>query len=130
METKDYIDFTTLNDWFARSLTRHHIVRFSQVTGRTERDLLESGVPMGTVRHIYMLLAENGMTFRDGDRCLSRLGLHRNNLLRLWDNFVCDLDDLACYTVGDLEDKLDLGPGAAKFVASRMKYFGMPLRSA
>lgn len=119
----DYINISEQPEWLARELQRNCFLRFSQLTCRTEKELLDSGIAMGTVRHIYLLLREHGLNFKDGDNCLCSLGLHKTNLLALRDNFIDCLDDLEKYSADELE--FDCG-----FKSSTVRYIEFAMRRA
>ena len=124
----DYIDFTEVKDWLARTLQHKHIIRYSQLTGRTEKELMDSGLTPATVRHIYLLLIGKGLCLKGGDDCINRLGLHKENLERLRENFIFSLSDLEQYSLEELVNDCDFSWKTANFIKSRMRYLGRPLR--
>lgn len=123
----DYINIKEQPEWLAKELERNCFLRFSQLTCRTERDLLESDVAMGTVRHIYLLLREHGLNFKDGDNCLCSLGLHKTNLLALRENYIDSLDDLEQYSAYELEFDCGFKRSTIRFIEFAMKRVGRSL---
>lgn len=123
----DEIDKSELDEWFAETLDRHHICRYSQLTCMTQKELLDSGISTGTVRHIYLLLVSKGLSLRDGDNCLCRLGLKYKNLNRLRECFIDTLDDLEKWSVDDLIKVCGLSFDMAYFVERRMNMLGRAL---
>lgn len=123
----DYININEQPEWLARELRRNCFLRFSQLTCRTEKDLLDSGIAMGTVRHIYLLLRENGLNFKDGDNCLCSLGLHKTNLLILRENFIDSLDDLEQYSADELEFDCGFKSSTVRYIEFAMKRAGRSL---
>lgn len=123
----DYIDFSNVSEWFEEVLRRHHLLRYSQLTSLTERQLLGLGLGVGSVRHAYLLLEQEGLSFRNGEDCLCRIGFQRYHLKQLMD--CCDdLNELESYSENDLVHECGFSRERAEFIASRMKYFGRPLR--
>ncbi len=123
----DYIKLYELPEWLSDALQRHCLLRYSQLTSRTESELLESGLSMGTVRHIYLLLREHGLNFRDGKNCLCSLGLHKRNLLVLRENYIESLDDLERYSADELECDCGLKYETVKYIECAMKRAGRSL---
>lgn len=123
----DYINIKALPEWLAKELERNCFLRFSQLTCRTERELLDSGIAMGTVRHIYLLLRENGLNFKDGDNCLCSLGLHKTNLLALRENYIENLDTLELYSADELEFDCGFKRSTIRFIEFAMKRVGRSL---
>ena len=128
MSTNDYINFDEVKYWLAVTLQSKHIIRFSQLTGKTESELIDSGLTPSTVRHIYLLLQENGLCFRGSEDCINRLGLHKANLERMRENYIDTLSDLEEYTVDELVYDCGFSESTAEYISSRMRYFGRPLK--
>ena len=123
----DEIDKSELETWFAATLDRHHVCRYSQLTCRTEQELLDSDMSMGTVRHIYLLLIGMGMNLRDGENCLCSLGLRYRMLNRLRDNFIDNLDDLEQYSLDQLIDDCGIPYDVANYISWKMRTLGRSL---
>ena len=128
MSTNDYIDFSEVKDWLATTLQSKNIIRFSQLTCRTEEELMDEGLTPATVRHIYLLLKDNGLRLRNSDDCINRLGLHKANLERLHKNYIDSLSDLEKYTYDELIYDCGFSRSTANYISSMMKYFGRPLK--
>lgn len=123
----DYINISEQPEWLARELQRNYFLRFSQLACRTEKELLDSGIAMGTVRHIYLLLREHGLNFKDGDNCLCSLGLHKTNLINLRENFIDTLDDLERYSAVELEYELGFKRSTVDYIEFAMRRAGRSL---
>lgn len=123
----DEIHFYELQEWLTESLKHHHIIRYSQVVNLKIRDLISSGVPVGTVIHLCEHLEKKGMYPLDGKNSLTRLHLCKENFLKLYENGVEDLTDLELYTYRELIDDLGFSTHMAKYIESRMNWLGKPL---
>lgn len=126
---KDTFEYESMQPWLVEELKKRNITRPSEILGRTEEELLDSGLfTLGTIRHLSLYFEERGQFFKYGESSLNRLHLHKPGLKMLRNKGIYNLDDLEYCTWSELAWKFGFGRERANYIEMMMRRLGRKLR--